>query len=41
MGALIGVNIISSYPEWPHQWQKDADWLRFRAEDGMTRERQA
>lgn len=38
MGALIGVDIIVTYPNWPRQWQKDADWLRFRAEGGMTRE---
>jgi hypothetical protein len=23
---------------WPRAWQKQADWLRFRAEGGMTRE---
>ena len=38
MGALLGVDIIVTYPVWPRQWQKDADWLRFRAEGGMTRE---
>ena len=38
MGALLGVDIIVTYPAWPRQWQKDADWLQFRAEGGMTRE---
>ena len=38
MGAVIGVDIVVTYPEWPRQWQKGADWLRFRAEGGMTRE---
>ena len=38
MGALLGVDIIVTYPTWPRQWQKGADWLRFRAEGGMTRE---
>ena len=38
MGALLGVDIIVTYPAWPRPWQKGADWLRFRAEGGMTRE---
>jgi predicted dehydrogenase len=38
MGDLLGVDIIVTYPAWPRQWQKGADWLRFRAEGGMTRE---
>ena len=38
MGALLGVDIIVTYPAWPRQWQKGSDWLRFRAEGGMTRE---
>jgi predicted dehydrogenase len=38
MGVLLGVDIILNYPAWPRQWQKKADWLRFRAEGGMTRE---
>jgi predicted dehydrogenase len=38
MGALLGVDIIVTYPTWPRQWQKGADWLRLRAEGGMTRE---
>jgi predicted dehydrogenase len=25
MGALTGVDIVVTYPEWPRQWQKDAD----------------
>jgi len=38
MGKLVGVDIVVTYPNWPREWQKDADWLRFRAEGGMTRE---
>jgi predicted dehydrogenase len=38
MGTLLGVDIVVTYPAWPRQWQKGADWLRFRAEGGMTRE---
>ena len=38
IGALIGVDIVVTYSEWPRKWQKDADWLQFRAEGGMTRE---
>ncbi len=38
MGDLIGADIVVTYPEWPRAWQKAADWLRFRAEGGMTRE---
>jgi len=38
MGALLGVDIVVTYSEWPRLWQRDADWLRFRAEGGMTRE---
>ena len=38
MGALLGVDIVVTYSDWPRLWQRDADWLRFRAEGGMTRE---
>jgi predicted dehydrogenase len=38
MGALLGVDIIVTYPAWPRQWQIAADWLRFRSEGGYTRE---
>lgn len=38
LGALCGIDIIVTYPAWPRAWQKDADWLRFAAEGGMTRE---
>ena len=38
MGSILGVDMIVTYPSWPRQWQKEADWLRFRAEGGMTRE---
>lgn len=38
MGKLEGVDIVVTYPAWPRAWQVDADWLRFRAEGGFTRE---
>jgi predicted dehydrogenase len=38
MGKLLGIDIVVTYPAWPRAWQKDADWLRFRAEGGYTRE---
>lgn len=37
-GALNGIDIVVTYPAWPRAWQVDADWLRFRAEGGYTRE---
>ncbi len=37
-GAIVGVDIVVTYPAWPRAWQVDADWLRFRAEGGYTRE---
>lgn len=38
MGKLEGVDIVVTYPTWPRAWQVEADWLRFRAEGGFTRE---
>ena len=38
MGTLLGVDIVVTYPAWPRQWQREADWLRFKVEGGMTRE---
>ncbi|MFT6658134.1 Gfo/Idh/MocA family protein [Maritalea sp.] len=38
MGDLIGIDIEVSYAQWPRVWQQEADWLRFKAEGGMTRE---
>ncbi len=38
LGKMIGIDIIVTYPKWPREWQKDADWLRFKEEGGMTRE---
>ncbi|SDF00181.1 Gfo/Idh/MocA family protein [Sulfitobacter delicatus] len=38
LGDLCGIDIVVTYPAWPRAWQKDADWLRFSAEGGMTRE---
>ncbi len=38
LGDLAGADIVVTYAQWPRAWQRDADWLRFRAEGGMTRE---
>ena len=38
LGDLMGSDIIVTYANWPRDWQKAADWLRFRDEGGMTRE---
>ena len=38
LGELAGADIVVTYAAWPRQWQVGADWLRFRAEGGMTRE---
>ena len=38
MGRLEGADIIVTYAHWPRAWQVAADWLRLRAEGGMTRE---
>jgi len=38
MGRLMGVDIVVTYGNWPRAWQKEADWLRFRAEGGYVRE---
>ena len=37
-GQLSGIDIVVNYPAWPRAWQVDADWLRFKAEGGYTRE---
>jgi len=29
LGEMIGIDIIVTYPKWPREWQKEADWLRF------------
>jgi predicted dehydrogenase len=38
MGEMLGADIIVTYSKWPREWQKEADWLRFKKEGGMTRE---
>ena len=38
MGEVLGADIVVTYSKWPRAWQVAADWLRFRAEGGMTRE---
>ena len=37
-GPLIGADILVHFRRWPRDWRTDADWLRFRAEGGFTRE---
>ena len=37
-GLNHGVDIVVNYATWPRAWQIDADWLRYRAEGGYTRE---
>lgn len=37
-GEVLGIDIVVTYPAWPRAWQVDADWLRFKAEGGYTRE---
>ena len=38
LGEILGIDIIIRYTSWPRQWQKSANWLRFKKEGGMTRE---
>ncbi|MCU4653443.1 Gfo/Idh/MocA family oxidoreductase [Roseibacterium sp. SDUM158016] len=38
LGEVLGADIVVTYAAWPREWQKAADWLRFRDEGGMTRE---
>ncbi|WP_137700650.1 Gfo/Idh/MocA family protein [Marimonas lutisalis] len=38
LGDVVGADIVVTYGAWPREWQKAADWLRFKAEGGMTRE---
>lgn len=38
LGELMGIDMVVTYANWPRAWQQAADWLRFRAEGGMTRE---
>jgi predicted dehydrogenase len=38
LGEVVGADIVVNYSAWPRTWQKEADWLRFREEGGMTRE---
>ncbi|TDK48708.1 Gfo/Idh/MocA family protein [Antarcticimicrobium luteum] len=38
LGDLAGADMVVTYAAWPRAWQRGADWLRFRAEGGMTRE---
>ena len=30
MGDMLGIDIIVTYSSWPREWQKEADWLRFK-----------
>ncbi len=38
LGDIVGIDIVVTYSNWPRNWQREADWLRFRQEGGMTRE---
>ncbi len=38
LGQIVGCDIVVTYATWPRAWQQAADWLRYRAEGGMTRE---
>ena len=38
MGRAQGIDIVVTYAAWPREWQVAADWLRFAAEGGYTRE---
>ena len=38
LGDLMGIDIVVTLSSWPREWQMAADWLRFKAEGGMTRE---
>jgi predicted dehydrogenase len=38
LGRLRGGEIRLFFTRWPRDWQADAQWLRFRAEGGFTRE---
>ncbi|KIN71120.1 Gfo/Idh/MocA family protein [Sulfitobacter guttiformis] len=38
MGDILGADIVVTYAAWPREWQKAADWLKFRSEGGPTRE---
>lgn len=38
LGTVMGADIILTYAQWPRGWQAAADWLRYAAEGGMTRE---
>gem|GEM_PF-5688886 len=38
IGAIVGGDIVVHFSKWPRDWQADADWLRFRAQGGFSRE---
>ena len=38
IGEAQGIDIVVTYGAWPRDWQVDADWLRFAAQGGYTRE---
>ncbi len=38
LGNLLGVDIVVTYPKWPREWQREATWLKYKKEGGMTRE---
>jgi len=38
LGTIVGGDIVVHFAKWPRDWQADADWLRFRAQGGFSRE---
>ena len=38
LGDITGADIIVHFARWPRDWQANADWLRFRAQGGYSRE---
>lgn len=38
LGDIVGGDIVVHFSKWPRDWQADADWLRFRAQGGFSRE---
>ncbi len=38
LGDITGADILIHFSQWPRDWQATADWLRFRAQGGYTRE---
>lgn len=37
-GRVLRADIRLHFPEWPRDWQRNAEWLRFRVQGGFVRE---